>query len=117
VEGLTQKMEVRAKTLVVENFKSYKGVQTIGPFEHAFTAIIGPNGSGQAKQTTLVSWLLNAPRRKKESVGAFVVFRALAPRLCILPLWSSVLLRNLEVHAVAPCDGATRAFFVAPFDG
>ena len=31
--------------LQVENFKSYKGVQTIGPFSK-FTAVIGPNGSG-----------------------------------------------------------------------
>jgi hypothetical protein len=31
--------------LEVENFKSYKGIQTIGPF-HRFTAIIGPNGAG-----------------------------------------------------------------------
>jgi structural maintenance of chromosome 1 len=29
-----------------ENFKSYKGTQTIGPF-HEFTCIIGPNGSGK----------------------------------------------------------------------
>jgi structural maintenance of chromosome 1 len=29
----------------VENFKSYKGHQIIGPFKK-FTAIIGPNGSG-----------------------------------------------------------------------
>ncbi|KAA1102179.1 Structural maintenance of chromosomes protein 1 [Puccinia graminis f. sp. tritici] len=28
----------------VDNFKSYKGVQTIGPFKH-FTAVIGPNGA------------------------------------------------------------------------
>lgn len=30
----------------VENFKSYKGQQTIGPF-HQFTSVIGPNGSGK----------------------------------------------------------------------
>lgn len=29
----------------VENFKSYKGQQTIGPF-HQFTSVIGPNGAG-----------------------------------------------------------------------
>lgn len=29
----------------VENFKSYKGHQTIGPF-HQFTSVIGPNGAG-----------------------------------------------------------------------
>ena len=33
------------KRLELENFKSYKGHQVIGPFKH-FTAIIGPNGAG-----------------------------------------------------------------------
>lgn len=35
----------RILRLVVNNFKSYKGEQTIGPFK-SFQAIIGPNGSG-----------------------------------------------------------------------
>uniref|UniRef100_A0A671QGH5 Structural maintenance of chromosomes protein 1A n=1 Tax=Sinocyclocheilus anshuiensis TaxID=1608454 RepID=A0A671QGH5_9TELE len=34
------------KLIEIENFKSYKGRQIIGPF-HKFTAIIGPNGSGK----------------------------------------------------------------------
>lgn len=33
------------KFIEVENFKSYKGKQVIGPLM-PFTAIIGPNGSG-----------------------------------------------------------------------
>jgi len=32
--------------LELENFKSYKGKHTIGPFMR-FTAIIGPNGCGE----------------------------------------------------------------------
>ena len=35
------------KRLELENFKSYKGFQVIGPFKR-FTAIIGPNGAGKA---------------------------------------------------------------------
>lgn len=35
----------RIERLEVENFKSYKGYQVIGPFSN-FTAIIGPNGAG-----------------------------------------------------------------------
>ncbi|XP_055375705.1 structural maintenance of chromosomes protein 4 [Condylostylus longicornis] len=31
-----------------ENFKSYAGKVTLGPFHHCFTAIIGPNGSGKS---------------------------------------------------------------------
>ena len=33
--------------LELQNFKSYKGIQTIGPFKR-FTAIIGPNGAGKS---------------------------------------------------------------------
>ena len=33
------------KYIDVDNFKSYKGKQRLGPFKK-FTAIIGPNGSG-----------------------------------------------------------------------
>lgn len=42
------------KLIEIENFKSYKGRQIIGPF-HKFTAIIGPNGSGMLLQRLLVS--------------------------------------------------------------
>lgn len=33
---------------VLENFKSYAGVQEIGPFHHCFSAVVGPNGSGKS---------------------------------------------------------------------
>lgn len=36
------------KSLVLENFKSYAGVQEIGPFHRSFSAIVGPNGSGKS---------------------------------------------------------------------
>uniref|UniRef100_A0A8C5F226 RecF/RecN/SMC N-terminal domain-containing protein n=1 Tax=Gopherus evgoodei TaxID=1825980 RepID=A0A8C5F226_9SAUR len=36
------------KLIEIENFKSYKGRQIIGPFRR-FTAIIGPNGSGKGQ--------------------------------------------------------------------
>ena len=38
-------MAGRIDRLEVENFKSYKGLHTIGPFKD-FTAVIGPNGAG-----------------------------------------------------------------------
>jgi structural maintenance of chromosome 4 len=34
--------------MVLENFKSYAGVQEIGPFEKCFSAVVGPNGSGKS---------------------------------------------------------------------
>ncbi|KAI7730151.1 hypothetical protein M8C21_001439 [Ambrosia artemisiifolia] len=41
----------------LENFKSYKGHQIIGPF-HDFTAIIGPNGSGKSNLMDAISFVL-----------------------------------------------------------
>ena len=38
--------------LELENFKSYKGKHTIGPFKR-FTAIIGPNGCGKSRANEL----------------------------------------------------------------
>eukprot|EP00245_Coleochaete_scutata_P002170 TRINITY_DN1284_c0_g1_i1.p1 TRINITY_DN1284_c0_g1~~TRINITY_DN1284_c0_g1_i1.p1 ORF type:complete len:1228 (-),score=375.50 TRINITY_DN1284_c0_g1_i1:655-4338(-) len=43
--------------LEIENFKSYKGRQTIGPFKN-FTAIIGPNGAGKSNLMDAISFVL-----------------------------------------------------------
>ncbi|OIW19958.1 hypothetical protein TanjilG_30906 [Lupinus angustifolius] len=43
--------------LEMENFKSYKGFQVIGPF-HDFTAVIGPNGSGKSNLMDAISFVL-----------------------------------------------------------
>lgn len=34
--------------IVLENFKSYAGTVTIGPFHSSFSAVVGPNGSGKS---------------------------------------------------------------------
>ncbi|KAK6120032.1 hypothetical protein DH2020_046162 [Rehmannia glutinosa] len=41
----------------LENFKSYKGHQIIGPF-YDFTAIIGPNGAGKSNLMDAISFVL-----------------------------------------------------------
>jgi structural maintenance of chromosome 1 len=43
--------------LELENFKSYRGLQKIGPFKN-FTAIIGPNGSGKSNLMDAISFVL-----------------------------------------------------------
>ncbi|CAJ0567096.1 unnamed protein product, partial [Mesorhabditis spiculigera] len=45
------------QTLELENFKSYKGHQVIGPF-YQFTAIIGPNGSGKSNLMDAICFVL-----------------------------------------------------------
>ncbi len=47
----------RIDRLEVENFKSYRGHQQIGPFK-AFTAVIGPNGSGKSNLMDAISFVL-----------------------------------------------------------
>ena len=43
--------------LVIENFKSYRGRQEIGPFKE-FTCVIGPNGSGKSNLMDAISFVL-----------------------------------------------------------
>ncbi|XP_048475881.1 structural maintenance of chromosomes protein 1A-like [Rhincodon typus] len=45
------------RLIEIENFKSYKGRQIIGPFKK-FTAIIGPNGSGKSNLMDAISFVL-----------------------------------------------------------
>jgi len=34
--------------MILKDFKSYAGIQKIGPFHKNFTSIVGPNGSGKS---------------------------------------------------------------------
>ncbi|CBQ73643.1 probable SMC1-chromosome segregation protein [Sporisorium reilianum SRZ2] len=45
------------KRLEIENFKSYRGHQVVGPF-NAFAAVIGPNGSGKSNLMDAISFVL-----------------------------------------------------------
>ena len=56
----------RILRLEVENFKSYGGFQTIGPF-HRFTAVIGPNGSGKSNLMDAISFVLGVQSRQLRS--------------------------------------------------
>eukprot|EP00980_Cylindrotheca_fusiformis_P011300 scaffold2599_cov125-Cylindrotheca_fusiformis.AAC.10 len=52
--------------LELENFKSYGGVQRIGPFK-SFTSIIGPNGSGKSNCMDALSFVLGVQSRDLRS--------------------------------------------------
>ncbi|CAL1547369.1 unnamed protein product, partial [Lymnaea stagnalis] len=58
--------------IVNENFKSYAGIQKLGPFHRNFTAIIGPNGSGKSNvidsMLFVFGYRANKIRSKKISV-------------------------------------------------
>ena len=47
----------RIESIQIENFKSYRGKQTIGPFKE-FTCVIGPNGSGKSNLMDAISFVL-----------------------------------------------------------
>ena len=44
------------KSLQIQDFKSYKGLHSIGPFS-SFTAVIGPNGSGKSNLMDAISFV------------------------------------------------------------
>lgn len=44
------------KSLEIQDFKSYKGLHSIGPFSN-FTAVIGPNGSGKSNLMDAISFV------------------------------------------------------------
>ncbi|ELU02991.1 hypothetical protein CAPTEDRAFT_224718 [Capitella teleta] len=58
--------------IVNENFKSYAGIQTLGPFHKSFSAIVGPNGSGKSNMIDSMLFVFgyraNKIRSKKISV-------------------------------------------------
>lgn len=56
----------RIERLELENFKSYGGVHTIGPFQR-FTAVIGPNGSGKSNLMDAISFVLGVNSRQLRS--------------------------------------------------
>ncbi|KAK8812350.1 hypothetical protein WA158_007584 [Blastocystis sp. Blastoise] len=53
----------RLDRLEVENFKSYAGKQTIGPFK-SFSCIIGPNGTGKSNIMDAISFVLGDASKK-----------------------------------------------------
>eukprot|EP00903_Cladosiphon_okamuranus_P011947 g11221.t1 len=59
-----------------ENFKSYAGTQTIGPFKD-FTAVIGPNGAGKSNLMDAISFVLGVQSKHLRSTKlSDLVFRA-----------------------------------------
>jgi len=52
--------------LEIENFKSYAGKQTVGPFRD-FTSVIGPNGSGKSNLMDAISFVLGVQSRDLRS--------------------------------------------------
>ena len=58
----------------LENFKSYAGVQEIGPFDKCFTAVVGPNGSGKSNVLDALLFVFGkrAKQIRQNKVGELV---------------------------------------------
>ncbi|GAU91556.1 hypothetical protein RvY_03785 [Ramazzottius varieornatus] len=54
--------DVYLKLLEIENFKSYKGLVTVGPLQ-SFTAVVGPNGSGKSNFMDAISFVFGEQAR------------------------------------------------------
>eukprot|EP00055_Hartaetosiga_balthica_P010496 m.44915 g.44915 ORF g.44915 m.44915 type:complete len:1233 (+) comp7192_c0_seq1:38-3736(+) len=54
---------MRLHELVLDDFKSYKGEQVIGPFTN-FSAVIGPNGAGKSNLMDAISFVLGIKARE-----------------------------------------------------
>jgi structural maintenance of chromosome 1 len=62
--------------LELENFKSYAGVQRIGPFQD-FTSVIGPNGAGKSNLMDAISFVFGVQSRElRSSQMKDLIFRA-----------------------------------------
>ena len=68
-----RRMSSRLVSLELENFKSYRGHQQIGPFSN-FTAVIGPNGAGKSNVMDAISFVLGISANHLRSSSGKVVF-------------------------------------------
>ncbi|KCV68483.1 hypothetical protein H696_04776 [Fonticula alba] len=69
--------------LVLENFKSYAGKVTIGPFHASFTAVVGPNGSGKSNviDSMLFVFGYRAKAMRQGKLGELIHHSAAFPNL------------------------------------
>eukprot|EP00800_Vazella_pourtalesii_P005228 TRINITY_DN1608_c0_g1_i1.p1 TRINITY_DN1608_c0_g1~~TRINITY_DN1608_c0_g1_i1.p1 ORF type:complete len:1163 (+),score=345.20 TRINITY_DN1608_c0_g1_i1:37-3525(+) len=78
--------------LELENFKSYRGKQIIGPFKK-FTAIIGPNGVGKSNLMDAISFVLGEKtsnlrvKQLKDLIHGAQVYKPVANRAHVTALY------------------------------
>lgn len=71
------------RDIEVENFKSYQGRATIGPFHKTFTAVIGPNGSGKSNVIDAMLFVFgkNAKKIRLEKLSELIHSSAAYPNV------------------------------------
>lgn len=73
----------------LENFKSYYGKKTIGPFHKSFTAVVGPNGSGKSNliESLLFVFGKRAKRMRLNKLSELIHNSALHPDVSFAAVW------------------------------
>ncbi len=67
------------RRMVMENFKSYGGVKSIGPFHKSFSPIVGPNGSGKSNVIDAMLFVFGKRANKlRQSKVADLIHRSAA---------------------------------------
>ena len=81
--SLISKPRLVIKNIEVDNFKSYAGQHTIGPFHKTFTAVIGPNGSGKSNVIDAMLFVFgkNAKKIRLEKLSELIHTSAAYPDL------------------------------------
>ena len=74
VEPAGPKTRIIISKLVLENFKSYAGIQRIGPFHKSFSAVVGPNGSGKSNviDSLLFVFGFRASKMRQGKISALI---------------------------------------------
>ncbi|CAH0714903.1 unnamed protein product, partial [Brenthis ino] len=93
--------------IVNENFKSYAGVQTLGPFHKSFTAIIGPNGSGKSNVIDSMLFVFGYRATKIRSKKISVLIHSSSK-------FPNITSAAVEVHFCQIIDGEGEDFTVVP---
>ncbi|KPI97761.1 Structural maintenance of chromosomes protein 4 [Papilio xuthus] len=93
--------------IVNENFKSYAGVQILGPFHKSFTAIIGPNGSGKSNVIDSMLFVFGYRATKIRSKKISVLIHSSNK-------FSNITSASVAVHFCQIIDGEGEDFTVVP---
>ncbi|XP_072946319.1 structural maintenance of chromosomes protein 4 [Epargyreus clarus] len=93
--------------IVNENFKSYAGVQTLGPFHKSFTAIIGPNGSGKSNVIDSMLFVFGYRATKIRSKKISVLLHSSSK-------FPNITSASVAVHFCQIIDGEGEDFTVVP---
>ncbi|KAF9803810.1 hypothetical protein SFRURICE_013087 [Spodoptera frugiperda] len=93
--------------IVNENFKSYAGVEVLGPFHKSFTAIIGPNGSGKSNviDSMLFVFGYRASKIRSKKISVLIHSSSKYPNLTST---------TVAVHFCRIIDGEGEAYEVVP---